>query len=318
VNMGITVPTGAVGEATGSGAVRPDGAPELACPNPVFVVGAPRSGTSILAWSLAQHHDLWTSAETDFLLYLFGPPLSDFFGRSHLDMAIERITTRPGGSWLDEHGIGRAGFAAHVGLGLNELITRQAPGKRWVDQSPSYTVMLDALAELFPGAFFLHILRDGRRVVHSMINSGFDVWWARDFRQACITWRRFVEAGMRFERTAPERCVTVLLEELSEDPAAAFGQVLRFIQASPDEAPARFFAGNRINSSYQPESRRGGRVPAAPADSGVTVEAGSTLRPGPVPDPWTVWAPEQRAIFAEEAGPALVKYGYATEEELSA
>ncbi len=198
-----------------------------------------------------------------------------------------------------------------MGRGLNELITRQAPGKRWVDQSPSYTVMLDALAELFPGAFFLHILRDGRRVVHSMINSGFDTWWAQDFREACVTWTKFVEAGMRFERAAPERCMTVLLEELAEDPRESFARILPFIEAPPDGAPATFFAGNRINSSYQPETRRGGRPPvaAAPAPS---------ERPGGPVEPWAVWTPDQRAIFLEEAGAALVRYGYATEEELSA
>jgi protein-tyrosine sulfotransferase len=278
----------------------------------VFVVGSPRSGTSILAWSLAQHPDLWTSAETDFLLYLFGPPLNDFFGRSRLDIAFERIDARPGGSWLEEHGIDRAEFAASVGRGLNELITRQAPGKRWIDQSPSYTVMLEALAELFPGASFLHILRDGRRVVHSMINSGFDTWWAQDFREACITWRRFVEAGMRFERIAPDRCMTVLLEELSEDPGESFGRILKFIEAPPDDAPARFFSGNRINSSYQPESRRGG-APQATGGAGSPAERSTAAS-----DPWAAWTPEQRAIFATEAGAALVQYGYAAEEELSA
>ena len=37
------------------------------CPNPVFIIGSPRSGTSILAWALAQHSRLWTSGEVHIL-----------------------------------------------------------------------------------------------------------------------------------------------------------------------------------------------------------------------------------------------------------
>ena len=50
------------------------------------------------------------------------------------------------------------------------LLTRTSNGRRWIDQTPANTLVVDRLAEMFPGARFLHILRDGRRVVHSMIN----------------------------------------------------------------------------------------------------------------------------------------------------
>ncbi len=42
------------------------------CRRPVFIIGSPRSGTSVLAWALAQHKDFWTAGETDFLFHLFG------------------------------------------------------------------------------------------------------------------------------------------------------------------------------------------------------------------------------------------------------
>ena len=37
----------------------------------MFVIGSPRSGTSVLPWSLAHHWDFWTSDETEFIFHLF-------------------------------------------------------------------------------------------------------------------------------------------------------------------------------------------------------------------------------------------------------
>jgi sulfotransferase family protein len=37
------------------------------CENPIFIIGSPRSGTSILAWSLAEHSQLEVFAESNFL-----------------------------------------------------------------------------------------------------------------------------------------------------------------------------------------------------------------------------------------------------------
>src|SRR5262245_3379258 len=130
------------------------------CPDPVFIIGSPRSGTSILSWSLAQHRQLWTSAESDFLY--------DLFGCGHLEKAFETTRGRPGSTWLREEAVDKREFYGCLGLGVNALFTSRAGGRRWIDQTPLYTMIADLLADVFPGAFFLHILRDGRRVVDSM------------------------------------------------------------------------------------------------------------------------------------------------------
>jgi hypothetical protein len=86
---------------------------------------------------------------------------------------------------------------------------------------------------MFPGAFFIHILRDGRRVVHSMINvtrrfdrqrleaaqrTGHIPPWPEDFRSACIAWRCCVEKSLEFCMGNPTRGITVLHEQLVADP----------------------------------------------------------------------------------------------------
>src|SRR6516164_683846 len=221
------------------------------CVGPIFVIGCPRSGTSVLAWSLAQHSRLWTSAESDILHHLFG--------RGYADRAFRLANERPDGSWIRVQGVDRAEFLGYLGLGINALFTSRRQGKRWIDQSPTYTLMVDVLGDMFPDAFFLHILRDGRRVVNSMVNSGFGEQWSNDFREACKTWRHFVELAMCFCAEHPARSLTVMNEKLVEDPPARFREIFDLIGVPYEEAPAEFIRTNRINSSYGKDS-----VAAAP------------------------------------------------------
>jgi hypothetical protein len=274
------------------------------CPNPIFIIGSPRSGTSILAWSLAQHSRLWTSEESDILFTLFG--------NSHAEKAFETATGRPGKTWMPHHGVDRAEFLGYLGLGLNALFSSRSEGKRWIDQTPLYTLMVDTLVEMFPGAQFLHIVRDGRKVVHSMTNFcgllSEDLRaqfiktkrlpaWATDFHQACKTWRRFVEVSMDFCARHPDRCLTVRNEDLVAGTEERFGEMFRFLGVAYEPDPVAYFQSHRINTSFphlEPD-----RPPALQKR----------------PDPWQQWTTEQKRIFTEEAGETLLKYGLASEEE---
>jgi len=238
------------------------------CENPIFVVGSPRSGTSALAWALAQHSHLWTSAESDIFRHLVST--------GALDRVYAEAAAQPNG-WFNKHAVDRAELSRFVALGLNALFTSRSGGKRWIEQSPSHTLVLDDISVMLPDAFFVHIARDGRRVVHSMVHSGFAAPWAHDFRLACITWRRYVEAALSFAEKHPERCLTLMNEELSRDPDAGFRRLLEFIRVPYERGPIEFFATKRLNSSFpQPSSR--------------------------TDEPWLSWTGEQRDVFREEAG----------------
>lgn len=276
------------------------------CENPVFIIGSPRSGSTILAWSLAQHDDLWTSGESHFLWRLFG-------ASNHLEKVYECVGSWPGGSWITDQGVTRAEFFAHLGIGLNALFTSRSHGRRWIDQTPYYVYMADQLADMFPGARFLHVLRDGRRVVNSMthfsgavasdtykelLGSGRLQGWPTDFREACREWGRSVQAALNFAGRRPELTLSVRQESLESTPNVAFAAVFRFLAIPYQDAPLKYIQTNRINSSF-PRPNFG--VPA---------------HPGLASDPWCGWDAEHRQIFVEEAGDVLIECGMAREGDL--
>jgi hypothetical protein len=272
--------------------------------SPVFIIGSPRSGTSVLAWSLAQHTQLWTSGELHILYSLFGTQAFD----QRFDK--ERQLPR---SWFEREGVGKGEFLRCIGLGLNALFSSRSGGRRWIDQTPVNTLMVNTLADMFPGALFLHILRDGRRVVNSMINfhnsleagersailqAGWYPPWARDFGEACKTWCTSVEVAMEFCKLNPTRCLTVRHESLAADPERWFREILLFLGVPYEDAPAAYFRSNRVHSSFQHAGKASGHAPR-----------GS--------DPWHEWSLDERGVFSQVAGPAMVKYGLASEDELS-
>ena len=193
------------------------------------------------------------------------------------------------------------------------LLTGTSNGRRWVDQTPANTLVVDRLAEMFPGARFLHILRDGRRVVHSMINfhramgdpeavermrdAGRLPPWTTDFGDACRTWTRFVRIATDFGRRHPDRTHTLTNEGLITDPEDTMRGVLEFLGVPQEPGPARFLRENRINSSF--------------AASGRSAQA-----PPALSEPWREWLPEQREAFLENAGETMIECGLATEAEL--
>jgi hypothetical protein len=269
------------------------------CADPIFVIGSPRSGTTALAQSLGRHPALWVGKES----YL----LHDLFGGRRIEEMWDRHMQRVTPCWLAHNNVERDELLAFVGLGVNALFSSRSEGRRWIDPTPLYTPMVETIAAMFPGAVFLHIVRDGRNVVRSMINferkfSSETIAnaqrneiprWSRDFHRGCETWAAWVEAGLDFADTHPDRCLTVRNEDLSADPVNGFATIASWLRIESHPGPATFFGKQRINSSWAKE-------PVRPSD-----------------DDWSDWTRSHRKEFVSVAGATMGRAGYANRDLLA-
>jgi hypothetical protein len=269
------------------------------CANPIFVVGSPRSGTTFLGWSLAHHSWLWTSGESTVIREIFGDT-------EPVERALEHAGIAGKGSWLVDQDVDRAELLAQLGVGVNALYTSRSRGRRWLDHTPQNTPIVELLGDMFPDAVFLHLVRDGRQVVHSMTNfqsalpadrrqsfgnAGWQIPWL-DFETACETWRDHVETAMQFAQAHPERCLTILHSRFVSEPWRAYRDVFHFLEIPFEPAPVGYVRVKRINSSFP--------------DAAV----------GEYRNPWPEWTKEQRRAFERVAGETMVRYGLARREEL--
>jgi len=243
--------------------------------NSVFVVGCPRSATSALSWALAQHPEFWTSGESNFI--------ARFFDNQWLHAQYASGITRDGEHWLSKNKVSYEEYASYIGLGIDLLYQSRSKGKRWIEQTPEYTLNATDLAMIFPNAKFVHSIRDGRLVVQSMIQSGFPVTWAKDFKIACQTWVRFITNGLELQTTQPHRVLEVRHEKLIADPDTQCRLIFQFLNAEYHDGATHFLKANNINSSF----KGGGKA-------------------GKLHD----WSKKQIKTFISIAGPTMQMLGY--------
>jgi len=227
---------------------------------PVFVVGSPRSGTSILTWCLGQHPNM------------FPVPESSWMGDFAVSIAIGHQigAARGDRSILSAMDIREDELFAMFGQGINDLILRHRkdlerkrqvtskesePKGRWVDGTPEYSLHICGLRRLFPDALFVHISRDVRAVVRSMLNfhrvAGIQL--VPNEEEAYKYWLRTVRACIKAEEAyGPEVVYRLRYADLISNPEPEMRSLLDFLH-EPYTAKCLEPLGRRINSSNVPD-----------------------------------------------------------------
>jgi hypothetical protein len=129
------------------------------------------------------------------------------------------------------------------------------PKTRWIDGTPEYSYYIGALRKLFPDAQFVHIVRDVRSVVDSMLNFRMSngVALVNTEQEAYEYWLGTVQACMRAEQAYGSEVIYRLrYEDLIQRPERTIRKVLDFLKEPYSDACLQPLT-SRINSSSVPE-----------------------------------------------------------------
>ncbi|HEY2070638.1 MAG TPA: sulfotransferase [Rhizomicrobium sp.] len=248
-------------------------------PAPIFVLGFPRSGTTLLAEVLAGHPDLSVLDEK--------PLLAD---------SIFEFTTKPGG-------LARLAAATPDELThWRALYWRRAEAAgvitgRLVDKAPLDSLHLPLIARLFPDARIVLALRDPREVVFACFRRLFALTpYLYEFLTLEGT-AAFYDTAMRLVelyRTAlPLSVLELRNEDLVANPGREIARLCAFLDLEPADAMGDF-------------TRRGPR--RAAASPGAANLAGGIGQS--VPAIWRRYETELAAILPL-LDPWLARFGYA-------
>jgi beta-1,4-mannosyltransferase len=199
------------------------------CSEPIFIVGAPRSGTTLLAALLASHSRLECGPETHFFDHL-ARVSTHWLTRSSVwpEPAVAFLTSlRLNGERVHElFELGPDQLRAYLTRrrpsipAMLEALTVQraeAAGKpRWVEKTPNHLLHLAEIRRHYPSALIVRIVRDPRDAALSIRKLP---WASRSVLANVALWQDWDSASWRFFARDP-RTVSVRYEDLITQPEA--------------------------------------------------------------------------------------------------
>jgi hypothetical protein len=286
---------------------------------PIFVVGCPRSGTTLLQYILRAHpHISMATGESHFIIPLsrrlaeFGD-LATPEGQRRILAAMEQQSR----SFLetDLHGMhyGRDRLVTrfqelrvHTYPALiDALFMENARGEgkaRWADKTPWYVLHMERLIELFPEARFVHLIRDGRDVALSLFRRRHDFQVYNTYCAARY-WEIYVARGREIGSRLPHGVYQEFYyEQLINEPRGFLQRLCDFLGEE--------YSDDLLN--YQKAGEVGNRTRRAGDGDGSK----TPLLSGPiVSDNHNKWKREfseaQRRLFERAVGNLLSGHGYA-------
>jgi tetratricopeptide (TPR) repeat protein len=204
---------------------------------PVFVVGMPRSGTTLCEQILASHSRIHGAGE-----------LTDI-GRY-----VDEL--RRAGSTASEN-LENTGYAAHLTANtVQSLATRHlsrlealAPGAmRVVDKMPMNYFHLGFIATLFPAALVIHCRRDAMDIGLSCYSKDFDrvAIWASDLRAIGHVYRQYVRLMHHWRRVCPLRMLELQYEDVVTDLEGSARRLIDFCGLEWEDGCLRFHETARM------------------------------------------------------------------------
>lgn len=196
-------------------------------PAPIFIVGLPQSGATLLEGMLAGAPEVVACGELDDLV-----------------MQLRWCGQRIGGPRLDEELVRACATADLSPLARRYLGHTQwrATGKRWfTDRTPSHFLSLGYLANALPQARILHLVRDPMDVCFANLRRLFAEGSAYSYDQRDMAghYLRYRQLMAHWHAQFPGRILDVAYESLVTDPHATARRVFEHCGLAYTPSPTR-------------------------------------------------------------------------------
>jgi hypothetical protein len=210
---------------------------------PVFVVGCPRSGTTMLYDMLLSSGNFAVYLAESNVFNLLAPRFGNLSTHSNREMLMN--------AWLESK-LFRASFldaqeirdkimsecrscGDFLQIVMQEIARRQGV-ERWADNSPEELLHMTAIKRAIPDALFIHMIRDGRDVSLSL-DARPHKWvgllpWDRQnsLFVSGIFWEWMVQKGRQQGRHLDGDYLEVRFEDLKTEPVATLDEIGEFIR----------------------------------------------------------------------------------------
>lgn len=266
--------------------------------SPIFVVGMPRSGTTLVSAMLSAHPKIAISPETHFLrrwlrdyahLDVRRPEAFhhfwyDFSQSKHFsDLQLDRDVTRQRILALPVHDF------RHIFMTLLQSYAGSLGKTRWGEKTPMHELYIDQLLHWFPQAKIIYVLRDPRAVIASLLKVP---WATRTVEDYALRWRASVQnIGYR---STDARVYVVNYEKLVQAPQLELLQLCGFVEEA--YLPSMLAYGEAAKGLVSGETWK------AAVLQGLTTASMAKWQ--------AQLSPQEVSVIEHVAGPEMLPHGY--------
>lgn len=212
---------------------------------PIFVVGCPRSGTTLVQCILSASSQAFSFPETHFFSWV----LPSLGVGPHARLTLEQIRAcraefeseaefmLPDSVWLELES--RSEVRA-----IDVFVAAVAcfsPGgdQRAIEKTPRHVLHLETIGEVFPEARFVNVVRDPIDVASSLLGMPFES--SRSMLSYAQRWTESIQAARTYAEAHPGRLETVVYEALVLEPEAQVRRLCAFVDLSYEPSMLKEF-----------------------------------------------------------------------------
>ncbi len=211
---------------------------------PIVVGGCHRSGTTLVRRILNAHSHIFCGAEVKFF--------RDFYGHYNVDDIAHLRFSQTVRSIVDDSVLLREWGRMYVRL-LRQA-TKREHKRRWADKNPENVLYLPQWESLLGKRWlYLHVVRNPLDVLASIDEVGFDLTIPRDWTGRIEHVRRYMELGMNYAETHPQRACVVVYEKLVANPKETLAEMMHFLGERSEQSQLDFSRQKHVSGIEDPK-----------------------------------------------------------------
>ncbi len=191
----------------------------------IFIIGAPKSGTTWLQAMIAAHPLVCTTIELT-LFDRYTAPWINTWKRQAANIKQGRWYLGLPFLWSEQEFFDF--LREFLGKVYEKVVETNPRATHVLDKHPGYSMYVEDMNKLLPNARFIHIIRDGRDVAISMMAARRQIGYGTaNLPDSAAAWKKYVLSAQK-ARQYPERFLEVSYEDLSSAGAETLAVVFDF------------------------------------------------------------------------------------------
>jgi hypothetical protein len=227
----------------------------------LFILGVPRSGTTLLRTILDSHPHLAVGPECPWIAGSYGKVFS--FRELYSALANDRF-----GPVCNFEGVSKSDISMAMGKAISSILNSYAAAKgkkRWLEKTPNHITEIPFLIEVFPQGKYIHIIRDGRDVACSSFKEREKNWGknlmnrdeaiANTRLNALQRWCAWIGQFEKWQQEYQLDTCQIRYEDLVRDPRTVLARILEFLEEPWSEEVLRYGEQKHDFPSWEAGSR---------------------------------------------------------------